>query len=72
MGHGKWPKEVAGGNPGQLLTQVVGVAVVGLYSAVATGVILFLIYLVVPIRVPDTEEEAGLDLAQHGEIAYQV
>ena len=60
------------GNPGQLVAQVVGVAVVGLYSAVATGVILFLINLVVPIRVLDTEEEAGLDLAQHGEIAYQV
>jgi Amt family ammonium transporter len=60
------------GNPGQLVTQVIGVGVVGLYSAVATGVILFLINLVVPIRVPGTEEEAGLDLAQHGEIAYQV
>jgi ammonium transporter, Amt family len=60
------------GNPGQLVTQIAGVAVVGVYSAVVTGLILFLINLVVPIRVADTDEEAGLDLAQHGEIAYQV
>ncbi len=59
------------GNPGQVVTQIIGVVVVGAYSAAATGVILFLINLVVPIRVADTEEEAGLDLAQHGEIAYQ-
>ena len=60
------------GNPGQLVTQLIGVGVVGLYSAVVTGVILFFINLVVPIRVADTDEEAGLDLAQHGEVAYQV
>ena len=33
--------------------------------------ILFVVNLVVPIRVPGPAEEAGLDLAQHGEIAYQ-
>ncbi len=59
------------GNPSQVLTQLIGVGAVGLYSAVATAVILFVINLVVPIRVADTEEEAGLDVAQHGEIAYQ-
>jgi Amt family ammonium transporter len=59
------------GNVGQLLAQVVGVVAVGAYSAVATAVILFLVNLVVPIRVPGPEEEQGLDLAQHGEVAYQ-
>ncbi len=59
------------GNAGQLATQLVGVAVVGIYSAVATGAILFLVNLVTPIRVTGDAEEAGLDLAQHGEIAYQ-
>ena len=59
------------GNPGLLLTQAVGVLVVGAYSAVATGTILFVINLVVPIRVAGPAEETGLDLAQHGEIAYQ-
>ena len=33
--------------------------------------ILFVINLVVPIRVAGPEEETGLDLAQHGEVAYQ-
>jgi Amt family ammonium transporter len=59
------------GNPGQVVTQLIGVVTVGLYSAVATAVILFVINLIVPIRVADTEEETGLDLAQHGEVAYQ-
>lgn len=59
------------GNGGQLLAQAIGVVAVGAYSAVATAVILFLINLVVPLRVPGPEEEQGLDLAQHGEVAYQ-
>jgi Amt family ammonium transporter len=59
------------GNPGQLLVQAVGVGVVGIYSAIATAAILVVVNLVVPIRVPRPAEEAGLDLAQHGEIAYQ-
>ena len=59
------------GNPGQLLTQAIAVVVVGLYSAVATGAILFLVNLVTPIRVAGDVEETGLDLAQHGEVAYQ-
>jgi Amt family ammonium transporter len=60
------------GNPGQVITQLIGVGAVAAYSAIATAVILFLINLLVPIRVADTDEEAGLDLAQHGEVAYQV
>jgi Amt family ammonium transporter len=59
------------GNVGQLATQAFGVVVVGAYSAVATAGILFLINLVVPLRVAAPAEEAGLDLAQHGEVAYQ-
>jgi Amt family ammonium transporter len=59
------------GNAAQVLLQLVGVAAVGAYSAVATAGILFLINLVVPIRVPGPQEEQGLDLAQHGEVAYQ-
>ena len=59
------------GNVGQVATQAFGVVVVGAYSAVATAGILFLINLVVPIRVAAPAEEAGLDLAQHGEVAYQ-
>jgi ammonia channel protein AmtB len=37
-----------------------------------TAAILFAINLFVPIRVESAAEEAGLDLAQHGEVAYQL
>jgi Amt family ammonium transporter len=60
------------GNASQLAAQAFGVVAVAAYSAIATGAILAAVNLVVPIRVPGAEEEAGLDLAQHGEAAYQV
>jgi ammonium transporter, Amt family len=59
------------GNPAQVALQALAVGVVALYSATATGLILIAINLIVPIRVTGPAEEAGLDLAQHGEIAYQ-
>jgi Amt family ammonium transporter len=59
------------GVPFQVVLQLVAIGVVALYSATVTAAILFLVNLVVPIRVPRSDEEAGLDLAQHGEIAYQ-
>jgi ammonium transporter, Amt family len=60
------------GAPGQVLVQLLAIGAVAAYAAVATTVILFLINLVVPVRVPSDAEEAGLDLAQHGEVAYQL
>jgi Amt family ammonium transporter len=60
------------GNLGQLVTQAIGVAVVAVYSASMTAGILLVVNLIVPIRVASHAEEAGLDLAQHGEVAYQV
>jgi Amt family ammonium transporter len=59
------------GAPFQVVLQLVAIGVVALYSAGITAGILFIVNLVVPIRVPRSDEEAGLDLAQHGEIAYQ-
>jgi Amt family ammonium transporter len=58
------------GNAGQLLVQLAGAGAVALYSAVMTAGILALVNLLVRIRVPDEAEHAGLDLAQHGEVAY--
>ncbi len=60
------------GAPGQVLIQLVAAGAVALYAAAATAGILFVINLVVPVRVPSDAEEAGLDLAQHGEVAYQL
>ncbi|HET6744791.1 MAG TPA: ammonium transporter [Candidatus Limnocylindria bacterium] len=59
------------GNAAQLAVQILGVGAVATYSAAATAAILLAINLVVRIRVPGDAEEAGLDLAQHGEVAYQ-
>jgi Amt family ammonium transporter len=59
------------GNLAQLGVQALGVVVVGAYSAIATAGLLLVINLFVPVRVNGPAEEAGLDLAQHGEVAYQ-
>ncbi len=48
--------------------KAVGVAV--LWSAVATAVILFVVKMVVGLRVSEDDEREGLDIASHGETAY--
>jgi Amt family ammonium transporter len=59
------------GAPGQVAIQLVATLAVAAYAALATTVILLAVNLVVPVRVPGPDEETGLDLAQHGEVAYQ-
>jgi len=58
------------GNPHQLWIQLVSVLVVYAFAGVMTFIILKVINLVVPLRVSEEEEEAGLDLSEHGEDAY--
>jgi ammonia channel protein AmtB len=41
------------------------------YSALVTAMILAIVNAFIPIRVAAPAEEVGLDLAQHGEVAYQ-
>jgi Amt family ammonium transporter len=60
------------GNVGQVMVQVFGAGVVAVYAALMTGLILAAVNLIVRVRVPDDAQEAGLDVAQHGEVAYQV
>lgn len=60
------------GNPRQFLVQLVAVAVVALFSAVATGLILKGIDLTIGLRVDEREEVLGLDTTQHGEHAYEL
>jgi Amt family ammonium transporter len=59
------------GNPGQVLTQLVAVAATVAYAVVATFVIVKVVDLVLGIRISPKEEEIGIDLATHGEVAYQ-
>jgi Amt family ammonium transporter len=59
------------GNAGQLVTQFIAVGAVVAYAAVATFGIIKVVEFVLGLRVPAHEEEVGLDLAVHGEAAYQ-
>ena len=59
------------GNPHQLIVQIVAVVAVGIYSFVATWIILKAISAIWPLRVTASEEEQGLDLATHGEVGYR-
>ncbi len=59
------------GNPSQVWTQLVAVGAVVAYAVVGTFVIVKVTGLVLGIRVKSDQEEVGLDLAVHGEVAYQ-
>jgi Amt family ammonium transporter len=58
-------------NGGQVLRQVVAVAATWIYSGLATFIILKVVDRFVGLRVGESEEEAGLDSSQHGEVAWQ-
>ena len=61
------------GNPGQLWVQLLATAVTWVYAGVATFIILKVIGLVFGgLRVKEEEELVGLDVSQHGEVAYKV
>jgi Amt family ammonium transporter len=55
------------GNPGQVLTQLIGVATVFVYDVVVTLIILKVVDMVIGLRVSEDVEREGLDLALHGE-----
>ncbi|HEY7591158.1 MAG TPA: ammonium transporter [Candidatus Limnocylindrales bacterium] len=59
------------GNPAQVVTQLVAVGATVVFAAVSTFVIVKVVDFVLGIRVATRDEEVGLDLAVHGEVAYQ-
>jgi Amt family ammonium transporter len=59
-----------GGGGHLLWQQCIAVVVVGLYSFVATLIIAKVLDLIFGLRVSEEGEEAGLDLTEHGEVAY--
>jgi Amt family ammonium transporter len=59
------------GNGSQVLKQLVAVAATWIYSGVATFIILKVVDRFVGLRVEESEEEAGLDSSQHGEVAWK-
>ncbi|HTG43764.1 MAG TPA: ammonium transporter, partial [Verrucomicrobiae bacterium] len=58
------------GSGGQLVNQLIGVAVTALLAALATWIILAILRATIGLRVTREEEFAGLDLTEHGERAY--
>lgn len=58
------------GNPGQVVTQLIGVGAAIAFAAIGTFVILKVISLFTSLRVSKEEEITGLDFSQHGELAY--
>ena len=59
------------GNPGQVMTQVVAIGASIAYAVFATFVIVKFVNAIVGIRISARDEEVGLDLSTHGEVAYQ-
>ena len=60
------------GNPVQLGAQLIAVAVVAPFSFVGSYLLLKLVNVFSPLRVSQEAEDAGLDLSEHGEEAYQL
>lgn len=54
------------GMASQLWLQLKAIGIVGAWSAVATLIIGYMISMVLPMRVPADQEEAGLDASSHG------
>jgi ammonium transporter, Amt family len=59
------------GNAGQVATQLVAIGATIAYAVVATFVIIKLVDAILGIRISARDEEVGLDLSTHGEVAYQ-
>lgn len=58
------------GNPGQVVTQAVGVGATWVFSFVGTFIILKVLDTIMGLRVGKEEEIVGLDLSEHNERAY--
>src|SRR6516165_1734564 len=64
---GEGKRGLIDGNPHQVITQLYGIAVVALYDAIASLIMLKLVDLTIGLRVDTEIEREGLDLAIHGE-----
>ena len=56
----------------QLGTQLLGLAVVGIWCAIVSFIILKLTDVVIGLRIDEEGEQMGLDLADHGESGYNM
>ncbi len=58
------------GNPAQLGIQAFAVVIVAAFAFCGSYILLRLINVFTPVRVSSKDEDAGLDMSQHGEEAY--
>jgi Amt family ammonium transporter len=60
------------GHWGQVGNQLVGIAIAWVFALVGTFILLKIVDLITGLRVPDDDEVVGLDIALHGEEAYNL
>lgn len=60
-----------GGGAGQLVTQIIVALAAMVFSGLATLVIALILKATIGLRVPEDQEVQGIDLAVHGETAYE-
>lgn len=58
------------GNPGQLLIQLQGVVIVGVYTFIVSWVLFKVIHATMGMRLSEEDEVQGLDSTEHSETAY--
>lgn len=63
-------KGALSGDWNQLWIQIVASAATIVYSAIGTAILFFIVNKTVGLKVTKEEESIGLDISQHGEIAY--
>ena len=59
-----------GGGMTLLIAQLKGIVAVGVYTLVASLVFWYAIKATIGLRVSKEEEEEGLDIGEHGQVAY--
>jgi len=59
-----------GGGTTLLMAQLTGIAAVGAYTLIASFVFWYIIKALFGLRVSAAEEEEGLDVGEHGQVAY--
>ena len=56
----------------QFLVQLKGIVVIGLWTAIASWIILKIVGTLMPLRVSEEEEYEGLDVTEHEERSYDL
>ncbi len=60
----------SGGGFTLMISQIVGIVAVAIWTVVTTGVVFYALKMTIGLRVSAAEEEAGLDFDEHGSVAY--